>query len=118
LLVGSTRGRSTTSFVYEAFDSSLPETLPKDVSEFMNLTTSDDAPLLNYLIEGFNAINEKNAADPVNEYVDSSWPEDVQKRFKTAIKFYAESSNVSIEDAVALIKPGIEKGVQAMRAAE
>ena len=55
LLVGTTRGRSTVPFTYEAFDVSLPETMPKSVEDFMTLTTTEDAPLLGYLIEGYNS---------------------------------------------------------------
>jgi hypothetical protein len=117
LLVGTTRGRSTVPFTYEAFDKSIPETMPKSVEEFMTLTTTDDAPLLNYLIEGYNAVSEANASDPVNEFVDASWPEDVQKRFKIVIRNYSNDANVSIEDAVSLLKPGIQKGIDAMKAA-
>jgi hypothetical protein len=116
LLVGTTRGRSTVPFTYEAFDVSLPETMPKSVEDFMTLTTTEDAPLLGYLIEGYNSLSEKNAADPVNEFVDASWPEDVQKRFKIVIRNYSNDANVSIEDAVSLLKPGIQKGIDAMRA--
>jgi hypothetical protein len=118
LLVGTTRGRSTVPFTYEAFDSSLPETMPKSVEDFMGLTTTDDGPLLNYLVEGYNSLSEKNAADPVNEFVDASWPEDVQKRFKIVIRNYSNDANVSIEDAVSLLKPGIQKGIDAIRLAE
>jgi hypothetical protein len=82
----------------------------------MTLTTTEDAPLLGYLIEGYNSLSEKNAADPVNEFVDASWPEDVQKRFKIVIRNYSNDANVSIEDAVSLLKPGIQKGIDAMRA--
>ena len=122
LLVGSTRGRSTFSFTYEAFDESLPDTLPKTTAESMVLMDIDDsdageAKMVNYLIKGFNLVNETAGADPVSEYVDLTWPEDFQKRFKLVIKNYAENGNVSIEDAVSLLKPGMQMGYEAQKAA-
>ena len=122
IAVGSTRGRSTFSFPYEAFDKSLPETLPSTVAEAMTLMdiTDDDSgasKMVSLLIEGYNLVSETNASDPVSEFVDATWPEDFQKRFKIVIKNYAENSNVSIQDAVELLKPGMQKGYEAQLAA-
>jgi hypothetical protein len=47
------------------------------------------------------------ASDPVAEYVDATWSEDVQKQFRLVVRNYSNATGVSIEDAVALIKPGI-----------
>ena len=122
LLVGSTRGRSTFSFTYEAFDESLPDTLPTTTAESMSLMDIGDdeageRKMVNLLIKGWNEISLTNASDPVSEYVDASWPDDFQKRFKIVIKNYAENSNVSIQDAVELLKPGMQKGYEAQKAA-
>lgn len=106
--ISLTRGRNPQMVQYEAFDDSQPDTLPKTISEFMDLTKVQDEPtIMNYLIDGFNSANQSAASDPTSEFVDSSWSEEVQKQFKTVVKNYASATGVSIEDAVALIKPGI-----------
>lgn len=106
--VGQTRGRNPQVISYENFDESLPDTLPKDLSEFMNLTKVNDEPtILSYLIDGFNSANYVLASDPVAEFVDATWPDDVQKQFRLVVRNYSGATGVSIEDAVALIKPGI-----------
>lgn len=49
----------------------------------------------------------KEASDPIAEFVEKTWPDEIQKMFKTVVRNYSNSADVSIEDAVALIKPGI-----------
>lgn len=106
--VSLSRGRNPQPVEYEAFDESQPETLPKTLSEFMELTKIDSEPLIvGFLIGGYNDSQYTAASDPVAEYVDPSWPDDVQKGFRIVVRNYATNANVSIEDAVALIKPGI-----------
>ena len=62
-----------------------------------------------YLIDGYNDAAYTAASDPVAEFVDATWAEDVQKQFRLVVRNYANATGVSIEDAVALIKPGIVK---------
>lgn len=108
LRVGLTRGRNPQVITFENFDESLPETLPGDLSEFMKVTGIDtEKTIVSYLIDGYNSAQYTTASDPVAEYVDYSWPEEVQKAFRLVVRNYASNANVSIEDAVALIKPGI-----------
>jgi hypothetical protein len=110
--VAQTRGRSTTIITYENFDLSQPETLPTDFGEFVSLAKlSNDAngekQFLTYAIRGFNESKLEIASDPVAEFVDATWPDDVQLRFKNIVRNYAKDANVSVEDAVTIIKPGI-----------
>ena len=106
--VGQTRGRNPQVVKWEAFDESKPETLPATLKEFMDLIGKEDEPtILAYVIDGFNSANYTQASDPVAEYVDATWPEDVQKAFRLVVRQYAANANVTIEDASALIKPGI-----------
>ena len=106
--LGMTRGRNPQEIQYEAFDRSLPETLPVTLSEFMEITKVSDEPLIvSYLLDGFNDAAYSIASDPTAEYVDASWSEEVQKQFRIVVRNYAQATGVSIEDAVALIKPGI-----------
>lgn len=118
LRMGQTRGKNPQVITWEAFDETHPETLPKDVGEFMDLVTKDESKLLSYLIEGFNDSQYREASDPIAEYVEASWPEEIQKGFRLAVRNYSVNAVVSIEDAVALIKPGIQKAVDAAKAAK
>ena len=108
--VGQTRGRNPQVISWEAFDESQPDTLPKTLSEFMEITkVSDETAIVQYLIDGYNDAAYTAASDPVAEFVDASWSDDVQKQFRLVVRNYANATGVSIEDAVALIKPGIVK---------
>jgi len=108
VFLGMTRGRNPQKIQYEAFDDSKPETLPITLSEFMDLKkVQDEATILSYTIDGFNSAAYTAASDPVAEFVDPSWSDEVQKQFRLVVRNYSNATGVSIEDAVALIKPGI-----------
>ncbi len=108
VMIGLTRGRNPQMVQYEAFDESQPDTLPKTLSEFMEVSkVNDEAAIVSFLIDGFNSASYTAASDPVAEFVDASWSEDVQKQFRLVVRNYSNATGVSIEDAVALIKPGI-----------
>ena len=103
-----TRGRNPQKVQYENWDESQPETLPTTLSEFMELRKLSDEPsIMRRLLLGDNEIFYKEASDPVAEFVDLSWSEEVQKQFRLVVRNYSNATGVSIEDAVALIKPGI-----------
>jgi len=108
--VGQTRGRNPQVITYEHFDESKPDTLPTTLSEFMDLAKVSEEPMLvSYLIDGFNSANYTAASDPVAEFVEASWPDEIQKQFRIVVRNYANATGSSIEDAVALLKPGIVK---------
>lgn len=108
VFLGMTRGRNPQEIQYEAFDDSKPDTLPTSLSEFMDLTkVQDEKVIVSYLLDGFNSAAYTAASDPVAEFVDASWSEEVQKQFRLVVRNYSNATGVSIEDAVALIKPGI-----------
>ena len=120
LRMGQTRGRNPQIVVWEAFDESRPETLPKTLSEFMDLSKlslNDEATLVSYLTDGYNSAQYTAASDPVAEFVEASWPEDIQKNFRMAVKNYAASANCSLQDASDLIKPGINRAFEAKKVA-
>lgn len=105
---GMTRGRNPQMIQYENWDDSKPETLPVTLSEFMDIRKlSDEKDIVRRLILGDNDIFYSEASDPVAEFVDATWPEDVKKQFRLIVRNYAAATNISIEDAVTLIKPGI-----------
>jgi len=115
--VGQTRGRNPQVVSWEAFDEALTETLPTTLTEFMDVSkTQDEKLIVAYLIDGFNSAQYTAASDPVAEYIDASWPDDIQKNFRMAVRNYSTATGLSIEEAVTLIKPGIEKAVAAKKA--
>ena len=108
LKVGSTRGKNPQAISFEAFDESLPATLPESLEEFMSLAKiSDEKAIVALLVDGFNSFNYTAASDPIAEYVDATWSDEVQKQFRLVVRNYANATGISIDDAVALIKPGI-----------
>lgn len=110
--VGSTRGKNPQAISFENFDESLPDTLPTTLDEFMGLSNVKDEPkLVALLIAGFNSDQYTQASDPIAEYVEASWSDEVQTRFRAAVRNYANLTGVSIEDAVTLIKPGVIKSL-------
>ena len=108
--VGSTRGKASLVISWEAFDDAIPDSLPKSIQEFMEATGVKLEPeLVNCLIAGYNEINYVAASDPLAEYVEATWPSDAQTQFRLVVRNYSRGTGVSIEDAVALIKPGFTK---------
>ena len=104
-----TRGKNPQEISFLSWDESQPLTLPKDISEFMDLRkgeADDEASIIRRLIVGDNEIAYTEASDPVAEYVDAAWDADVQKSFRLVVRQYSANAGVTIEDAVALIKPG------------
>lgn len=108
--VGKTRGKGSININWESFDESKPETLPTSIQQFMEVTGKKDEPsLVGYLISGYNEESYTAASDPLAEFVDPTWPADAQTQFRLVTRNYSRGANVSLEDAVALIKPGFEK---------
>lgn len=115
--VGQTRGKGSQVITYEAFDESLPSTLPASIVEFMQLAkvqqnAEGEKLLISYLIDGFNSQSYTNASDPIAEYVDSDWTPEQGKAFKTVIKNFSSQTGYSIEDAVNMIKPKFVEGIK------
>jgi len=110
LKIGKTRGKSSMIVTWEAFDDAKPETLPTSIQQFMDITGVKDEPsLVSNLIGGFNDASYTAASDPLAEYVEATWPPESQTQFRLVVRNYSRGAMVSLEDAVALIKPGFEK---------
>lgn len=108
--VGQTRGRNPMVITWEAFDESKPDTLPKGIQNFMEVTKVQDEPtLVSYLIAGHNDAQYTSASDPLKEFVDPTWPDEAQSTFRLVVRNYARTLNLGLEEAVALIKPGFAK---------
>lgn len=105
--VGQTRGKNPMVITWEAFDESKPDTLPDSIQKFMETTSvKDEATLVSFLISGYNDNAYTTASDPIAEYLEPTWTPDVSANFRLVVRNYARGLNQSIEDAVALIKPG------------
>jgi len=121
--VGQTRGRNPKVITWEAFDTDAPETLPTTLDEFMSLAGLDkmakpEPQLVSYLIDGFNSNQYAVASDVLAEFVEPNWPDALVRQFKQTVSNYAAATQMSLEDTVALIKPGIVKAFDArMKAA-
>jgi len=110
LRVGQTRGKNPMIITWEAFDDSLPDTLPTTIASFMEVTGKKDEPsLVAYLIGGYNDAAYTAASDPLAEFVEPTWPDEVQTQFRLVVRNYSRGAFVSLEDAVALIKPGFSR---------
>lgn len=111
---GYTRGKGSMPFVYERFDESLPDTLPKSMQEFITATkVADDAALTKLAIAGYNEKLYTDASDPIAEHVNPTWDEEVRNRFRLVVRNYMAGADASLDDAVALIKPGFENAIAA-----
>jgi hypothetical protein len=109
LFTGSTRGKNPIVIQYEKFDETQPDTLPKSVSQFMELVSTEDKVLLDFLLRGYNEASYEAASDPLAEYVVDSWAPDVKLTFRTAVRNYAKGLGIEFEDAVNIIRPGFIK---------
>lgn len=107
--VGQTRGKNPQIIEWLAFDDSKPETLPKEMVQFSEVTeVSDEPSLVRLLIIGYNQDQYTSASDPLKEFVNPAWSDDVQTQFRIVVRNYSKGANVSLDDAVNLIKPGFE----------
>lgn len=114
---GSTRGKNPREIEYMAFDLAKPETLPVSLAEFTAVTkTPDEKTLVEYLIGGYNDAMYSAASDEIGEFINDEWLPEIQAQFRLAVRNYSKLTSSTIEDAVALIKPGVEKAWVARKA--
>lgn len=117
MFTGYTRGRSTSAIKWEAFDTDKPDTLPTSPKQFAEVTgITDSAKILTFMIEGYNLYQYRQASDPIAEFVNPAWDDDTKLKFRTVVRNYANVTGTSIEDTVALMKPGVEKAFAARSA--
>ena len=111
--VGRTRGKGSIVIKYEHFDESQPDTLPTTIQSFLEVVKLDpdknEPDVVRYLIAGYNEELYTAASDPLAEFVEATWPQEVQTQFRLVVRNYSRGANVPLEDAVALIKPGFVK---------
>lgn len=114
VMVGATRGRQTQNIKYEAFDQSKPDTLPVSIAEFASLTNvTDENQLVEFLIDGFNDYQYRQASDPIAEFVNKAWPDDVQLAFRTSVRNYAKAMEEPIDEVAKLFADKLNKKLAA-----
>lgn len=107
---GMTRGRNPREIEYLEFNRELPGNIPKTMKEFMDASgVQEEAGLVEFLVTGFNESQYKAATDEIGEFINPQWDNKTQDSFRLAVRNYSKISGDTIEDAVALIKPGVEK---------
>lgn len=117
--VGQTRGKNPQVVSWEAFDLTLVDTLPTKIDEFHKLVGEpSESVMVSYLLDGYNDSMYSAASDPIAEFVEPSWPEDIQKNFRLVVRNQSAMLGISIEDVVNMIKPQVEKAVAAKKASE
>lgn len=109
-LVGATRGRSTVNIKYMAFDETSPDTLPKTVEKFVEITgIKSNAELAELLVTGFNDKAYTEASDPIAEHVNKAWKDDVKVKFRAVIRgLVATLPDMTIAKAVEMVRPGMD----------
>lgn len=108
---GKTRGKNPREIEYQAFDLEKPESLPKDLKEFVAVTgVNDEKELVNLLINGFNDSQYSAASDEIGEFINDAWDKDTQTQFRLAVRNTSKIAGLSIEDTVNMLKPAVEKG--------
>lgn len=116
--VGFTRGKGSLPIKWEAFDETIPESMPVSLKEFNDLTgTKTEAELLEYAIVGFNDAQYTAASDPIAEHVNPLWDADTKSQFRLVVRNMSKVLSKSIDDVVAMIKPGVEAAAVAKAAA-
>src|ERR1035437_8527296 len=76
--LGMTRGRNPQEISYENWDDSQPDTLPLTLSEFMELRKmNDEKDIIKRLILGDNDVLYSEASDPVAEFVEATWTDEI-----------------------------------------
>lgn len=107
---GMTRGRNPREIEYLEFNREIPGNIPKTMKEFMDASgVQEEAGLVELLVTGFNESQYKAATDEIGEFINPQWDNKTQDSFRLAVRNYSKISGDTIEDAVALIKPGVEK---------
>jgi hypothetical protein len=123
--LGMTRGRNPIEIQYEQWDEAAKDSLPVTLSDVIEIHKSRgqegdaaEKDIVRRWVLGDNDLLYAEASDPISEFVDKSWPDDVQKQFRLVVRNYSVGCSVSIEDAVAIIKPGFSSGQAKTQAAE
>lgn len=115
LRYGMTRGKGSLPIKWEAFDESKPDTLPNTLEEFISIVKATKDNLLEWAIVGYNDAQYTAASDPIAEHVNPVWDDDTKSQFRLVVRNYSKATGVSIDEAVTLVKPGVDKAFSAKK---
>lgn len=108
--VGATRGKGSVVITFEQFDETKPETLPKSLTEFSDVAKiSDEKELVSLLIEGYNDKLYKDASDPLAEFVNPTWDDDVKLQFRLVARNYAKAMELPLDEVAAQMRDAFNK---------
>lgn len=115
---GKTRGKNPRDIEYKKFDLEQPETLPKTLAEFMEVTgVKAQDEILSYVIDGFNAAQYSAASDEIGEFIPDHWDKETSNQFRLAVRNTSKLANLDIETVVKMLMPAVEKGLAEKKAA-
>lgn len=108
---GRTRGKNPRDIEYQAFDLEQPDSLPKSMAEFSEVTkVTEEKDFLELLIAGFNDSQYSAASDEIGEYVQDYWDKDYQNQFRLTVRNFSKISGKTIEETVDMLKMAIDAG--------
>ena len=108
---GRTRGKNPRDITYEAFDLEQPDTLPKSMQEFVEVTgKSEEKDLLELVISGYNDAAYSAASDEIGEFVMDYWDQDYKNQFRLTIRNFSKISGKTIDETVEMLKSAIDAG--------
>jgi hypothetical protein len=84
------------------------------MQDFVSVSKITDEPsLVKLVIAGYNEKLYTEASDPIAEHVNPTWDDETKGRFRLVVRNYMNGAQVSLDEAVATIKPGFDKAVAA-----
>ena len=108
---GRTRGKNPRDITYEAFDLEQPDTLPKSMQEFVEVTgKNEEKDILELVISGYNDAAYSAASDEIGEFVRDEWDKEYQNQFRLTFRNFSKISGKSIDETVEMLMPAIEAG--------
>lgn len=110
VFTGFTRGKGSIPIKWEQFAS---DSEPKSLQAFIDLTKANQDDILRYAIVGYNDEAYTTASDPIAEHVNRLWDEATQGQFRLVVRNLSKATGQTIEEVVAMVKPGVEKAFAA-----
>lgn len=114
VFTGFTRGKGSMPIKWEQFAS---DSEPTSLEQFLEVTKASKDDLLKYAIIGFNDTRYTEASDPIAEHVNKMWDDSTQAQFRLVVRNLHKSlaGTKTIDEVVAMVKPGIEKAQAAKK---
>jgi hypothetical protein len=101
---GKTRGKYSKDIKYKQLNR-----VPNTQKEFMDLVTTSEAEIVEYLYRGYNEVRYSEAADEIGEFLNDNWDKATQDSFRVTVRGMMKMTGLPVENVAALIKPSVEK---------